>query len=88
MAGLMWPPIAIAAGEAGVLAIRVAARADAATLARWDAEPSVIACTTDDANAQQAFAGVVWEASRSPPLAIAAAITSQNSMAAPLARCR
>lgn len=61
MAGLMWPPIAIAAGEAGVLAIRVASQADAATLARWDAEPSVIACTTDDANAQQAFAGAVWE---------------------------
>jgi aminoglycoside 6'-N-acetyltransferase len=60
MAGVMWPPIAIATGAAGGLAIRVATQADAPTLARWDAEPSVIACTTDDPNAEQAFAGAVW----------------------------
>ena len=57
---VMWAPIAIATGGAGALAIRPATQADAPTLARWDADPSVIACTTDDPNAQQAFAGIVW----------------------------
>lgn len=56
---VMWPPIAIATGGA-VLTIRLATQADAPTLARWDADPSVIACTTDDANAEQAFAGADW----------------------------
>lgn len=56
---VMWPPIAIATGGA-VLTIRLAAPADATTLARWDADPGVIACTTDDANAEQAFAGADW----------------------------
>src|SRR5690349_14852659 len=56
---VMWPPIAIATGGAA-LTIQPATQADATTLARWDADPSVIACTTDDPNAERAFAGAVW----------------------------
>jgi len=59
MQSVMWPPIAIATDD-GQLVIRVATQADVPTLARWDEEPSVIACTTDDPNAAQAFPGAVW----------------------------
>ncbi len=57
---VMWPLIAIATGGAE-LTLRVATQADASTLARWDADPDVIACTTDDPDALQAFPGAVWE---------------------------
>jgi aminoglycoside 6'-N-acetyltransferase len=55
----MWPPIVIATGDAKVT-VRVATQNDAPTLARWDADPEVIACTTDDPGAEQAFPGAVW----------------------------
>ncbi len=58
-ASVMWPPIAIAAPGA-TLIIRLARQADASALARWDRDPSVIACTTDDPHAKQAFAGAEW----------------------------
>lgn len=41
--------------------LRRATAADATLLARWDREPHVIACATDDPDAQVAFAGAVWE---------------------------
>jgi aminoglycoside 6'-N-acetyltransferase len=59
MQSVMWPPIAIATDD-GQLVIRVATQADVPTLARWDADPGVIACTTDDPSAKQAFPGAVW----------------------------
>ena len=59
MQSVMWPPIAIATGDA-TLIVRVATQADVPTLARWDGDPDVIACTTDDPNAAQAFPGAVW----------------------------
>lgn len=34
--------------------------ADAALLARWDEEPHVIACVTDDLEASTAFQGIDW----------------------------
>ena len=43
------------------VALRPATLADAPLLAAWDREPHVIACTTDDPDAETAFAGAVWE---------------------------
>lgn len=60
MPGVMWPPFAVDVGDA-TLTIRVAAPGDRTLLERWDREPSVIAATTDDPEAQQAFAGAVWD---------------------------
>jgi aminoglycoside 6'-N-acetyltransferase len=55
----MWAPIAVATGGMA-LTIRVATRADVPTLERWDADPDVIACTTDDPDAEQAFPCAIW----------------------------
>lgn len=41
--------------------LRRATPADASLLARWDQQPHVIACATDDPDAEVAFAGAVWE---------------------------
>ena len=41
--------------------LRRATPADAPLLARWDQQPHVIACATDDPDARVAFAGAVWE---------------------------
>ena len=43
------------------MTLRRATPADAALLARWDQQPHVIACVTDDPDAEVAFAGAVWE---------------------------
>ena len=43
-----------------VIALRRATPDDAALLAAWDREPHVIACTTDDPDAEVAFAGADW----------------------------
>lgn len=40
--------------------LRRAVPEDADLLARWDREPHVIACATDDPGAETAFAGAVW----------------------------
>lgn len=55
----MWAPIRAPSGDA-TLTIRVATQADVPVLERWDADPDVIACTTDDPDALQAFPGAVW----------------------------
>lgn len=59
MSSVIWPPLRVARGGA-VLTIRVATLDDVAILEAWDREPDVIACTTDDPNAEQAFADAVW----------------------------
>ena len=41
--------------------LRRATSDDAPLLARWDRAAHVIACTTDDPDAEAAFGGVVWE---------------------------
>ncbi|MFC0634106.1 GNAT family N-acetyltransferase [Brevundimonas balnearis] len=43
-----------------VVRLRPATAADAATLAAWDLEPHVIACSSDDALAEVAFGGIDW----------------------------
>ena len=43
-----------------VVRLRPATAADAATLAVWDLEPHVIACSSDDPLAEVAFDGVDW----------------------------
>jgi aminoglycoside 6'-N-acetyltransferase len=40
--------------------LRPATRADVAWLERWDDDPDVIACSTDDPDATVAFAGTDW----------------------------
>jgi aminoglycoside 6'-N-acetyltransferase len=54
-----WPPIVTRSGDA-TLVIRQATLADAPMLDRWDADPGVIACTTDDPHAEKAFEDAVW----------------------------
>ncbi|RZJ16729.1 MAG: N-acetyltransferase [Brevundimonas sp.] len=48
--------------SSGALTLRPATAADADILARWDREPHVIACSTDDPQAEIAFGGVPWAA--------------------------
>ena len=43
-----------------VIILRRATREDAVLLAAWDRQPHVIACTTDDPEAETAFAGADW----------------------------
>ena len=45
---------------AETVALRPATPADATTLAAWDLEPHVIACSTDDPGADIAFGGIAW----------------------------
>lgn len=59
MTSVMWPPLRIEHGGV-MLTIRIATLADVPALERWDREPSVIACVTDDPASAQAFAGAVW----------------------------
>ena len=40
--------------------LRPATAADAAMLAEWDREPHVIACSSDDPDAEVAFGGIDW----------------------------
>jgi len=55
----MWPPLRVGQGDAE-LVIRIATSDDVPVLERWDVDPDVIACTSDDPNAAQAFAGAIW----------------------------
>lgn len=59
MPSVMWSPLRVGAGE-NELVIRVATAADVPVLERWDVDPDVIACTSDDPNAEQAFDGAIW----------------------------
>lgn len=59
MQSVMWPPLVIEEGSQR-LVLRVGVQSDVPTLDRWDSEPSVIACTTDDPEAEQAFQDAVW----------------------------
>lgn len=59
MASVMWPPLRVGQGE-NELVIRVATAADIPVLERWDVDPDVIAATSDDPNAKQAFDGAIW----------------------------
>ena len=43
-----------------VIVLRPAVAADAPLLAKWDGEPHVIACVTDDPEASTAFEGADW----------------------------
>lgn len=43
-----------------VITLRPAVVADAALLAKWDEEPHVIACVTDNPEASTAFEGIDW----------------------------
>lgn len=42
------------------ITLRHATLDDIPTLVRWDYDPDVIACTTDDPDAENAFEGIVW----------------------------
>jgi aminoglycoside 6'-N-acetyltransferase len=44
----------------GTVTLRQAVADDARWLALWDKDETVIACTTDDPNAEVAFSGAVW----------------------------
>ena len=54
-----WPPLVIPSGSA-TLTIRQATLADVPHFERWDRDPAVIACSSDDPEATKAFAGVAW----------------------------
>jgi aminoglycoside 6'-N-acetyltransferase len=58
-ASVMWPPIAVQT-SIGVLTIRRATIDDAPCVERWDLDPDVIACSTDDPDAEEAFADAEW----------------------------
>jgi len=58
-ASVAWQPIVTLSGNA-TLTIRQATLADVPTLERWDEDPDVIACATDDPDATQAFQDAVW----------------------------
>ncbi|MBX3509936.1 MAG: GNAT family N-acetyltransferase [Hyphomonadaceae bacterium] len=59
MSSVMWPPLRLGAG-ADELVIRVAIAEDVPVLERWDRDPDVIASTSDDPHAKQAFEGAIW----------------------------
>ena len=59
MRSVMWPPLVVGEG-AETLVLRVATDADVPMLDLWDREPTVIACTTDDPDAEQAFQDAFW----------------------------
>lgn len=54
-----WGPLVVRSGDA-TLVVRQATQDDVPMLAQWDHDPEVIACTTDDPEAEQAFGGAVW----------------------------
>jgi len=54
-----WPPI-VATSGASTLTIRQATQQDVPILERWDRDPEVIACVTDDPSSSQAFVDAVW----------------------------
>lgn len=49
-----------AMGLSSQVTLRPATVADAPTLASWDREPHVIACSSDDPDAEVAFGGIEW----------------------------
>lgn len=59
MSSVMWPPLRVRVGD-GELVIRIATPDDIPALDRWDRDPDVIACVTDDPNSEQAFVNADW----------------------------
>jgi aminoglycoside 6'-N-acetyltransferase len=59
MSTVIWPPLVVERNGV-TLTVRVATLADVPTLERWDQEPDVIACATDNPTAKQAFTGAAW----------------------------
>ncbi|MBC7769572.1 MAG: GNAT family N-acetyltransferase [Phycisphaerales bacterium] len=59
LSSVVWPPIVVRSGEA-TLTIRQATQQDVPMLERWDRDPEVIACVTDDPTSPQAFIDAVW----------------------------
>ena len=58
-ASVKWPPLVVATAH-GALTIRQAAPGDMPHFAQWDRDPDVIACSTDDAEAEEAFGDADW----------------------------
>lgn len=56
---VMWPPLVLETA-AGTLTIRQAHVGDAMFVERWDLDPDVIACSTDDPDAEEAFSDAEW----------------------------
>lgn len=54
-----WPPLVARSGGAA-LTIRQATQNDVPMLELWDRDPGVIACASDDPDADKAFEGAVW----------------------------
>jgi aminoglycoside 6'-N-acetyltransferase len=54
----MWTPLAVETSS-GLLTIRQAVQSDVPHFEAWDRDPGVIACATDDPQADEAF-GVSW----------------------------
>ena len=59
MGSVIWPPLRVGADQAE-LVIRIATADDIPVLERWDVDPDVIAATSDDPDAKQAFDGAIW----------------------------
>lgn len=55
-----WPPLSVTIDDGATLTLRVATPADVPMLDLWDRDPVVIACTSDDPDAEKAFEGADW----------------------------
>ena len=58
-ASVKWPPLVVATAH-GALTIRPATLADVPQFSRWDLDADVIACSTDDPDAKEAFEDAEW----------------------------
>lgn len=58
-AGVIWPPLFVETGS-GSLTIRQAVLSDVSHLEVWNRDPDVVACSTDDPNAEEAFGDAEW----------------------------
>jgi aminoglycoside 6'-N-acetyltransferase len=57
--GVAWSPIVVQT-SGGTLTIRQAGLGDVPHFAAWDHDPDVIACSTDDPDAEEAFGDAEW----------------------------
>lgn len=58
-ASVIWPPLVVQT-TSSALTIRQTTLSDVPHLERWDLDPDVIACSTDDPGAEAAFGSVKW----------------------------